>query len=127
MSARSPRRAPQVAPLMVRRSLRRRRHGWLCAAVLLAALAVGAPAQAENAFAERSGQVFDLIFVRPLGVGKVAYGFVCFLPMALFAEIPVAGWNDDDGYNAVADVWHAFVVEPFHDTFLMPLGEFEAE
>jgi hypothetical protein len=92
--------------------------------VLLAALALGAPAQAEGAFAERSAQAFDLIVVRPLGVGKVVFGFVVFLPAALFAEVPVVGWNDDDGYSAISDVWDAFVVAPFHATFMTPLGDF---
>jgi hypothetical protein len=89
---------------------------------------VGAPpAQAENAFAKCSRQTFDLIIVRPLGAGKVVFGFLSFLPVAFFAEIPVTGWNEDDGYSATADVWHAFVVDPFNDTFRTPLGEFPDE
>jgi hypothetical protein len=95
---------------------------------ILVALAVAAPihseAKAESAFAEGSAKAFDLVVVRPLGAGKVVFGFLAFLPVALFAEIPVSGWNDDDGYNAVSDVWTAFVLEPWHDTFILPLGEF---
>ena len=124
MNERLPRTVPVVAPGMNRRSHRRARRSWLCTAVLLAALAVGAPAQAESTFAKRSGQVFDLLVVRPLGVGRVVFGFVSFLPVALFAEVPVLGWKDD-GYSAVSDVWEAFVEDPFRETFMTPLGEFE--
>lgn len=103
----------------------RRRHGWLCAALLLAAIFVGAPAQAENFFARLGGQTLDLVLVRPAGVGKIAVGFVLFLPAALFAEVPVKGWFNDDGYSAVGDAWGVFVAESFNDTFKTPLGDFE--
>jgi len=59
--------------------------------------------------------VFDLIIVRPLGIGEVIVGFVCFLPAALFAG------------RAVADPWDSFVAEPFEATFTRPLGDFEEE
>lgn len=124
MNERPSRTVPQVVPGADCRSQRRVRRGWLCAAVLLVALAVGAPAQAENAFAERSGQVFDLLVLRPLGVGRVVVGFVSFLPVALLAEVPVVGWKDD-GYSAVADVWEVFVGGPFRATFMTPLGELD--
>jgi hypothetical protein len=93
--------------------------------VLLAAVFAGIPAQAENIFARRGGQTLDLILVRPAGVGKVVFGFVVFLPAALFAEVPVVGWNNDDGYSAVADAWDVFVADSFQDTFMTPLGEFD--
>jgi hypothetical protein len=103
----------------------RRRHGWLCAALLLAAIFVGAPAQAENFFARLGGQTLDLVLVRPAGVGKIVTGFVLFLPAALFAEVPVKGWFNDDGYSAVGDAWGLFVLDSFNDTFKTPLGDFE--
>jgi len=95
--------------------------------VILAALVAGAPttALAENAFARRGGQALDLVIVRPLGIGKIVFGFVAFIPVAAFAEVPVTGWNEDDGYNAVADVWDVFVVESFQATFMTPLGQID--
>jgi hypothetical protein len=124
MNTRSHRTEPQVKAGMAGRSPRRR-HGWLCAAVLLAAIVMGVPAQAENIFARLSGQTLDLVLVRPAGVGKIATGFVLFLPAALFAEVPVTGWFNDDGYSAVGDAWGLFVLDSFNDTFKTPLGDFE--
>jgi hypothetical protein len=92
--------------------------------VLLAAIVVGVPAQAENFFARLGGQTLDLVLVRPAGVGKIATGFVLFLPAALFAE-PAGDWFNDDGYSAAGDVWNVFVVDSFNDTFKTPLGDFE--
>jgi hypothetical protein len=111
----------------VRRSHLRRWSRGLCAALLLVLAVSASPVQAESEFARRSGQAFDLIVLRPLGAGKLVFGFFSFLPVALFAEIPVVGWNNDDGYSAVGDVWNAFVVDPFHDTFTRPLGEYPEE
>ena len=109
---------------MVRRSHRRSRLIWLCAAALSAALAIGAPAQAENAFTKGGSQAFDLVLVRPLGAGRLLFGAVLFVPAALLAELP---WKWNSSSSAIPEVWDVFVGEPFRTTFLMPLGEFEEE
>ena len=82
-------------------------------------------APVNDAIATHGGQAFDLIIVRPLGVGRVAFGFVCFIPAALFAEVPVVGWRSKT--SEAAEVWDLFVGEPFEATFLTPLGEFDEE
>jgi len=58
---------------------------------------------------------FDLIIVRPLSLGVLVFGFVCFVPAALFAG------------PSIADPWEMFVLEPYEATFTRPLGEFEEE
>lgn len=124
-------RSPRTAGRVTRRP-RRARAIWHCAAALLAALAIGAPAQAESAFtrandafALHGGQALDLVLVRPLGVGRIVFGFVCFIPIALFAEVPFVGWRSPT--SEAAEVWDLFVLEPFEETFQTPLGEFGEE
>jgi hypothetical protein len=96
------------------------RRAWVAAFTLSAALGWTAPARAVPARAEHpviagTGMALDLIIVRPLSLGVLVFGFVCFLPAALFAG------------KAVAEPWDFFVVEPFEMTFTRPLGEFEGE
>jgi len=96
------------------------------ASILIAATLISpATAHAENAFVQGSQKVFDLIIVRPLGVGKLAFGFVCFLPAGLFASTPTDlyqnGWASSDASSA----WDLFVATPFQETFQTPLGEIE--
>jgi len=82
-------------------------------------------AHAENAFARGSATTFDLLIVRPLGVGALAFGFVCFVPASLFASTPVdlykSGWSSSD----TASAWDLFVATPFRQTFQTPLGEID--
>jgi hypothetical protein len=79
----------------------------------------------DNAFVRGSEKTLDLLIVRPLGVGWLAFGFVCFVPAGLFASTPVDlyrnGWSSSDAASA----WDLFVVTPFHQTFQTPLGEIE--
>ena len=81
------------------------------------------PAHAENAFAKRSSQAFDLIVVRPLGVGRILAGVVAFIPAAIFAQTP----SSDNLQSSVSDVWQYFVYDQVEATFMTPLGEFEEE
>ena len=55
------------------------------------------------------GQAFDLLVLRPLGVGKLVFGFVAFLPAAIV------------GQSDMGEVWDVFVVSPFEATFRTPL------
>ncbi len=103
---------------------RRTKHvgprAWVAALTLSAVLGWAAPARAVPGRAEHpviagASMAFDLIIVRPLSLGVLVFGFVCFLPAALFSG------------PSVADPWDMFVVEPFEATFIRPLGEFEEE
>ncbi len=105
---------------MCERSTRRRakrvgRRAWVAALTLSAALGCATPARAEHPVVRGTGIAFDLIIVRPLRLGELVFGFVCFVPAALFAG------------PSVAEPWKLFVVEPFEATFTRPLGEFEEE
>ncbi len=91
------------------------RRAWVAALTLSAVLGWAAPARAEHPVIAGTGIAFDLIIVRPLSLGVLVFGFVCFLPAALFSG------------PSVADPWDMFVVEPFEATFIRPLGEFEEE
>ena len=102
------------------RAKRAGRRAWVAALTLSVVLGCSAPARAEPGGTEspmlaEARIVFDLIIVRPLGIGELVFGFLCFLPAALFAG------------RSVADPWDSFVVEPFEETFTRPLGEFEEE
>ena len=93
----------------------------LTVAVLLAPI----PAHADNVFIRAGEITLDLVIVRPLGVGALAFGFVCFVPAGLFASTPrdlrKNGWSSSDAASA----WDVFVVTPFQQTFQTPLGEIE--
>lgn len=96
------------------------RRGWVAALTLSAVLGWTAPARAEPARAEHpviagTGIAFDLIIVRPLSLGMLVFGVVCFVPASLFAS------------EAIDEPWDFFVAEPFEMTFTRPLGEFEEE
>jgi len=109
-----------------RREKRDGRRAWVAALALSAVLGCAAPARAEHpviAGTDRGEHpviagtsiAFDLIIVRPLSLGELVFGFICFVPAAI-----VAG-------PSVADPWDTFVAEPFEATFVRPLGEFEEE
>jgi hypothetical protein len=96
------------------------RRDWIAALTLALVLGSVAPA---GAVGPSTGQrvmagtsiAFDLLIVRPLGLGELIFGFACFVPAALFAG------------PSVAEPWDLFVVEPFEATFTRPLGEFDDE
>lgn len=97
-------------------------------AALVAALVLAAPAQAENFVAARGSEAFDLLIVRPLGVGRVLVGVVCFIPAAIVAEVPPGLGGDPETWRGtVGEVWDFFVKEPVVATFMTPLGEFGEE
>ena len=103
-----------------RRAKRAGRRAWVAALTLSAVLGSAVPAQAESGRGEHpvlagTSKAFDLIIVRPLSLGVLVFGFVCFLPAALFAA------------PSFADPWDLFVMEPYEATFKRPLGEFEEE
>ena len=98
-----------------RRAKRDGRRAWVAALSLSALLGSAAPARAEHPVIAGTGIAFDLIIVRPLRLGQLAFGFVCLPPAALFAG------------PSVAEPWQLFVVEPFEATFTRPLGEFDDE
>jgi Mn2+/Fe2+ NRAMP family transporter len=89
------------------------RRAWVVALALAAALGGAAAARAENAVVAGTGMAFDLIIVRPLTLGQLVFGAVCFVPSALFA------------LDSVGEPWEIFVEDPFQATFTRPLGEFE--
>jgi hypothetical protein len=98
------------------------RRAWVAALALSAVLgwaapapAAPAPARGEHPVIAGTGIAFDLIILRPLRLGQLVFGFVCFVPAALFAG------------ETVADPWDLFVVEPFEATFTRPLGDIEEE
>ncbi len=91
------------------------RRAWVAALTLSAVLGCATPAGAEHPAVTRSGIAFDLIIMRPLRLGELVFGFVCFVPAALFAG------------PSIADPWETFVTEPYKATFTRPLGEFEED
>jgi hypothetical protein len=91
------------------------RRAWVAALTLSAALGGAAPARAENPVIEGAGVVFDLVVLRPLGVGQLLFGAACFVPMALFAG------------TSIGEPLETFVTDPYEATFIRPLGEFEEE
>ena len=93
------------------------------ALAILAGMALASPAHAENAFAKRGSQAFDLIVVRPLGVGRILFGVVAFIPAAIFAQTP----SSDRLQESVGEMWQLFVYDQVEATFMTPLGEFEEE
>ncbi len=117
-------------------------------AALLIALALGAPAHAEDpAQTEEPAQTektrgvftneevlsglnktFDLMIARPLGLGRLLFGVVCFIPAAVFAEVPPGlGGESKRWRSSVGEVWQIFVGDQIDATFMTPLGEFEEE
>ncbi len=98
-----------------RRAKRVGRRAWVAALTLSAVLGSAAPARAEHPVIAGTSIAFDLIIVRPLSLGELVFGFVCFVPAALFAG------------PSVAEPWELFVAEPFEATFTRPLGEFDEE
>jgi hypothetical protein len=80
---------------------------------------------ASNVFVRAGEITLDLLVVRPLGIGRLAFGFVCFIPTGLVASTPKDlhdnGWSSSDAAMA----WDIFVGTPFHQTFRTPLGEID--
>jgi hypothetical protein len=117
----------------LRQTKRGRRRALVVALTALAVLSGAAPARAEPAPAEYpviegAGIMFDLIFVRPLGVGRILFGAATFLPVALFAEVPPALGGDSERWHTTVDeVWQVFVGDSLEATFMTPLGEFQEE
>ena len=100
----------------------------MASALALSFVIVASPAQAENAFVKQSSRAFDLLVVRPLSVGRVLFGVVCFVPAALFAgRPPPIGGDPKVWRNEVDAVWTLFVRDPFEATFMTPLGQFEED
>lgn len=99
------------------RGERARRRTWVAALSLAALLASPVPALAEGPppAARAADIAFDLIILRPMGLGELVFGVVCFVPVALFAG------------KSIKDPWEHFVVGPFEDTFTRPLGEWEED
>ena len=91
------------------------RRAWVAALTLSVVLGWAAPARAEHPVIAGTSIAFDLIIVRPLSLGELVFGFVCFVPAALFAG------------PSIAEPWELFVTDPFKATFTRPLGEFEEE
>ncbi len=61
-------------------------------------------------------QLFDLIILRPFGLGMTVVGGALFLPAALLAS--------PSGAEGIQDVWEQFVAPSMESTFKHPLGEF---
>lgn len=97
------------------RAKRATRRSWVAALSLAAVLGCAATARAENAAVKGADIAFDLLILRPMGLGELIFGFVCFAPAALFAG------------QAIGDPWEHFVLIPFESTFKRPLGEIEEE
>ena len=98
-----------------RRAKRVGRRAWVAALTLSVVLGWTPPARAEHPVIKGTGMAFDLIIVRPLSLGVLVFGFVCFVPAALYAG------------PSIANPWEMFVLDPYEATFTRPLGEFEEE
>ena len=73
-------------------------------------------------------KTFDLMITRPLGVGWLLFGVVCFIPAAALAEVPPGlGGKSKRWRSSVGEVWQIFVGDQIEATFMTPLGEFEEE
>ena len=102
---------------------------------LLAALTLAGPAHADakDVFtAEEIGaaldKAFDLTVTRPLGLGRIVFGVVCFIPAGIFAELPPLPGGDSKRWrSSVGEAWQTFVGDQIEATFMTPLGEFEEE
>ena len=56
-------------------------------------------------------KAFDLIVVRPLSLTRIVFGFVSFMPAAVFAG------------PSVGEAWQLFVMDAVEKTFVEPLGD----
>lgn len=101
------------------------RRAWVLALSLSAVLTGPTPARAASVL-DVASAAFDLVIVRPLGVGRIAFGAALFLPVALFAEVPPGlGGETERWHSNVNEAWQIFVGDPVEATFMTPLGEFE--
>jgi hypothetical protein len=104
-----------------RATARRTRAALLLGSVWLA-LCIAAPAAAFEPKPQREpidydavgGKVFDLVVLRPLGVGGTLVGGLAFLIAAPLSWYAV-------GFD---EVWDLFVMGPVEFTFQRPLGDF---
>jgi hypothetical protein len=70
----------------------------------------------EDAFADCSyPKTFDLMVMRPAGIGAVGIGVALFVPFA-----PLAALTSPSG---LGEPWNTFIVRPVRFTFGRPLGQ----
>ena len=73
-------------------------------------------------------KTFDLMITRPLGVGRLLFGVACFIPAAIFAEVPRTWGGEWKRWrSSIGEVWQIYVGDQIEATFMTPLGEFEEE
>ena len=120
---------PERSAQTIGRGNRRIRQARKLTVALLAMLILAGPAHADaqGVFTAEEvrgalGTAFDLVVVRPLGLGRIVFGVVCFIPAAIFAGQSSVGED-----LAVGEVWQTFVGDQIEATFMTPLGEFEEE
>ena len=103
--------------------------------VALAMLTLAGPAHAEAQDVFRAEEIgaamdkaFDLTVTRPLGLGRIVFGVVCFIPAGILAELPpLLGGDSKRWRSSVGEAWQTFVGDQIEATFMTPLGEFEEE
>jgi hypothetical protein len=105
--------------------IRSRSRTYAAVATLVAALLLPRPARARDARDEGEREAkavnpvvagFDLVIVRPLGLGAVVVGAVLFLPMALISA--------PQGRDGLRHSWELLVGVPVENVFQRPLGDF---
>ncbi len=126
---------PEQSAQTIRRENRGIRRARKLTVALLAALTLAGPAYAEAQGVFTAEEVsaaldkaFDLTVTRPLGMGRIVFGIVCFIPAAIFAEPPPLPGGDSKRWrSSVGEAWETFVGDQIEATFMTPLGEFEEE
>ena len=99
----------------------------MIACMLLCALCVAGPAQAEPPRWKRAGdgfaKAFDVVPVRFVTSIQLVLGALFFVPAAAISYPVTAIANGHEaGQHVVEEAWGIFVLGPYETTFLRPLG-----
>ena len=106
---------PERTPPRPHRFERIRATALALVLVLGTAAPIAAESWMDHPVIAGAGAVFDVVIVRPLGLGQLVFGAACFVPAALFAG------------SAVGDPFETFIRDPYEYTFVRRPGSFEEE